>query len=209
VYRWMEMLTFGPWLQRCRCAFLNEIAGCQRGLVLGDGDGRFTARLLSANAEIVLDAVDLSPAMLNAMVRRAGPHSERVAAHACDAREFQPAGRRFDLIATHFFLDCLTTEEVSALAGTLRHAVEDDAIWLISDFAIPETRFGRFVARLIVSGLYWAFGWLTGLRVRKLPDHASAMRQAGFALESRRTWLGGLLVSELWWACRPLRPQQF
>lgn len=205
VYRWMEWLTFGPWLQRCRCAFLDELSDCRRGMVLGDGDGRFTARLLNANAEIVFDAVDLSPAMLNALMRRAGRHSKRVHAQVCDAREFHPARRRFDLIATHFFLDCLTTEEVSALAGTLRRAVQDSAIWLISDFAIPKTRFGRFVARPIVLGLYWAFGLLTGLRVRNLPDHASAMRQAGFALASRRTWLGGLLVSELWRACRPSR----
>ena len=202
----MEWLTFGPWLQRCRCAFRGELAGCRRGLVLGDGDGRFTACLLSANAVVVLDAVDSSPAMLKALLHRAGPHSTRVAAHACDAREFHPAGRCYDLIATHFFLDCLTTDEVSELARTLRRAADYDAIWLVSEFAVPETKFGRIVARPVVCGLYWAFGRLTGLRVRKLPDHARAMREAGFALASRRTWLGGLLVSELWRACCPLRP---
>ena len=48
-YRWMELVTFGPWLQRCRCAFLGELAGCRRAAVLGDGDGRFSAQLLRVN----------------------------------------------------------------------------------------------------------------------------------------------------------------
>jgi hypothetical protein len=30
-----------------------------------------------------------------------------------------------------------------------------------------------------------------------LPDHATALRQAGFSLEMRRAWLGGFLISEL------------
>jgi hypothetical protein len=31
-----------------------------------------------------------------------------------------------------------------------------------------------------------------------LPDHAAALRVAGFTLNRRQTSLGGLLVSELW-----------
>ena len=63
---------------------------------------------------------------------------------------------------------------------------------------MPEGCFGRLVARPIVGALYWAFGWLTGLTVRTLPDHAAALRRSGFALVQRRLWLHGLLVSELW-----------
>ena len=56
LYRWMEYLTFGPWLQRCRSAFLGGIANSRRALVLGDGDGRFTARLLADCPAIRIDA---------------------------------------------------------------------------------------------------------------------------------------------------------
>lgn len=198
IYPWMELATFGPWLQRCRCAFLGQLAECRRALVLGDGDGRFSARLLRDNAAASVDAVDASPAMLWALMRRAGRHASRVSACAADARCWRPQLDRYDLVVTHFFLDCLTTDEVRRLARTVRRAVEDRALWVVSEFAIPQNGFGRFVARPLVAGLYWAFGVLTGLRVRSLPDHASALREAGFALECRRTWLGGLLVSELW-----------
>lgn len=212
VYRWMEWASFGPFLCWCRCAFLGEMRTRRRALVIGDGDGRFAARLLKANQAIRLDAVDASGAMLRALAKRAGPNAARVQTVCADARAFQPesadlpetAGlydlRLYDLIATHFFLDCLTTEEVRALAGRVRTWAAPNAIWAISEFAIPQGWFGRLFARPIVSNLYRAFGLLTGLRQRLLPDHASALRTAGFELARRRTYFFGLLVSELWQA---------
>jgi hypothetical protein len=57
----------------------------------------------------------------------------------------------------------------------------------------------------LVSLLYRAFGVLTGLRVRQLPDYSSALKIAGFTLEKERTWLVGLLVAQLW---RRKEPQE-
>jgi SAM-dependent methyltransferase len=206
LYCWMEWFSFGPWLMRCRCAFLSELPGSRRALVLGDGDGRFTARLLDADPTVRIDAIDASAAMLKTLARRARPHARRLRIQAADARDWQPEGQPadsawslpYDLIVTHFFLDCLTTEEVRALASTLRAALAPPARWVLSEFAVPEGWFGWLVARPVVWGLYCAFGWLTGLELRRLPDHAWALGQAGFSLEARRCWLAGLLVSELW-----------
>ncbi len=46
VYRWLEWFTFGPILWKCRCAYLVEMMNRRAALVIGDGDGRFTAQLL-------------------------------------------------------------------------------------------------------------------------------------------------------------------
>jgi SAM-dependent methyltransferase len=206
-YRWMEWFSFGPFLHWCRCAGLDRLRDRTRALVFGDGDGRFTARFLRANSGAAVDAIDASPAMLRSLFRRAGPNAVRVRAHAADAREWQPHGTGYDLVVTHFFLDCLTNDEVHALATKLRVALTKDALWLVSEFAVPQNAFGRFVASPIVALLYRAFGWLTGLGVRRLPDHANALRSAGFALVARRTWLFGLLASELWSATPPSEAQ--
>jgi SAM-dependent methyltransferase len=205
-YRWMELATFGPWLGRCRRAFLAETANRRHALILGDGDGRFTARLLAENSIIEIDAVDVSPAMLKALTRRAGRNVARVRTHLAEARQWRPdlspdvvaKNQPYDLIVTHFFLDCLTTEEVQSLASELRRAVAPSALWLVSEFAVPAGWFGRMLARPLISGLYLAFGWLTGLTVRTLPDYRSALGAAGFILLQRRTWLAGLLTAELW-----------
>jgi SAM-dependent methyltransferase len=198
LYRWMELLTFGPLLSRCRTEFLSEIAPARRAVVLGDGDGRFTAELLRINGQVQIDAVDLSPAMLDALLRRAGTNSQRVRAHCADAREWTPEDAQYDLVVTHFILDCLKTEECRGLAARLRGSVSPSSVWIVSEFAVPEGWFGRFFARPLVWLLYRAFGVLTGLGIRSLPDHHAALRSAGFVLAQRRTRLGGLLASEMW-----------
>jgi SAM-dependent methyltransferase len=198
IYKWMELVTFGPFLSRCRQAFLSELRSAQRAVVLGDGDGRFTAKLLRANSHVRIDAVDASPAMLDALLAQAGHNAGRISAHCADARNWRPAGPPYDLVVSHFFLDCLTTEEIRALAAKLHDAASPSAMWIVSEFAVPRSRFGRFVARPLVWLLYRAFGLLTGLRVRGLPDHQAALRKAGFTLAQHQSWLYGLLESEMW-----------
>jgi SAM-dependent methyltransferase len=209
-YRWMERLTFGPFLALCRSTFLAQAKSLRHALILGDGDGRFTARLLRANPEIQVDAVDISSQMLRALTHRAGAHATRLRTHHADARiwnpitsdapgpDFRTGDESVDLIVTHFFLDCLTTEEIQTLATRLRPTLSPSALWIVSEFAIPPNLYGRLVARPLIAALYRVFGLLTGLAVRTLPDHPSALRAAGFTLLERRSRLAGLLVSELW-----------
>ncbi len=202
LYRWMELFSFGPFLALTRGTFVGRLTQSQRALVLGDGDGRFTARLLRANPSVQIDAVDASAAMLEALLSRAEPDEDRVRIHLADIRAWQPpppiVAPPHDLVATHFFLDCLTTQEVQSLAAKLRGGVSPSALWVVSEFAIPSGWFGRFIARPVVRSLYFSFGLLTGLTVHSLPDHASALRQAGFTLLESRSRLGGLLTAELW-----------
>jgi len=209
LYRWMEWFSFGPWLALARFTFLPRLTACRHALVLGDGDGRFTARLLRVNAGVVMDAIDASAAMLRALERRAAVAPGRLHTHLADIRMWRPASQactRYDLIATHFFLDCLTTAEVAALAARMRAVVAPDALWVVSEFAVPDGWCGLLLARPLVATLYLAFGLLTGLTVRALPNHVSALGAAGFRLVSRRTRLGGLLVSELWSPCQAEAP---
>jgi ubiquinone/menaquinone biosynthesis C-methylase UbiE len=200
-YRWMEYFSFGPLLMRCRTEFLSYMTSRRNALIIGDGDGRFTARLLRLNPALRVNAIDASPVMLTTLMQRAGENSHRVRTHVADARAWQPAiAEPCDLIVTHFFLDCLTTDEVRSLTAKIRVLAAPNAMWVVSEFAVPRSIFGRLVAASLVRALYLAFNVLTGLRVRSLPDHASALTAAGFNLESRRARLGGLLVSELWTA---------
>ena len=201
IARWYETLeaaTFGTRLWQCRCGFLNELKTRRSALVLGDGDGRFTARLLDENPMVLVDAVDASVEMLRALVRNAGKRAGRVRIRLADAREWEPEGESYDLIVTHFFLDCLTTVEVAALAERLRKHVRPDALWVISEFAIPDGLYGRLVAWPLVQALYLAFFVLTGLRVQRLPRWREVMEAAGFARIAERRFVGGLLQSELW-----------
>jgi hypothetical protein len=202
LYRWMEFCTFGPFLSLTRGTFLDRLTHVRHALVLGDGDGRFTARLIRENSDVIVDAVDASGAMLDSLLRRTKPHADRVRVQLADVRTWETSapvlGFRYDLIATHFFLDCLSTPEVRELARRLRGAASPDALWVVSEFAVPQGWLGWLIARPVVGTLYFGFGLLTGLVTRTLPDHGSALRDVGFTLLERRSRLGGLLIAELW-----------
>ena len=69
---------------------------------------------------------------------------------------------------------------------------------MISEFAIPRSRFAAYFARGIIGLLYRAFGLITGLPVRALPDYAALLLRRGFVPSHDRRYLAGLLCSQLW-----------
>ena len=200
-YRWLEYLSFGPWLGRCRSAQLLHLAGAQRALLLGDGDGRFLARLLAANTTLTVDVVDSSPSMLRLLDRRircVGPQARRrICLHHADVLEWSPSGS-YDLIVSHFFLDCFFPYQLEQLFDRVLPHVRPGAQWVISEFAIPRNPFAASLAKGFIGLLYRAFGVLTGLPVRALPDYAAALRRHGFVLGQDRRYLAGLLCSQVW-----------
>jgi ubiquinone/menaquinone biosynthesis C-methylase UbiE len=198
IYRWIELVTFRSSLWGCRCTFLDELHSCRNALVIGDGDGRFTARLLEMNPSIRIDAVDASREMLLALLRNAGANANRVHTYQADAREWVAPHPPYDAIVTHFFLDCLSTDEVSTIAQLFHICTTPSSRWVVSEFAIPRNWFGRLVAQPVVTFLYLAFRLLTGIQVLRLPNHRDALTQAGFKLNLSRNILAGLLVSEMW-----------
>jgi SAM-dependent methyltransferase len=209
-YHWLEYLTFGPMLARCRFHRISGLTHARRALVLGDGDGRFLARLLAANPMLQADVVDQSPAMLRLLRARteALGAASRVRIHEVDALAFRPAeSAAYDLVITHFFLDCFTTEQVCELVRNIQPTLAPGALWIVSEFSIPRG-LAALPAWMIVRSLYFAFRILTGLRVRRLPRHASGLTQAGLALRHRATFLFSLLISETWAVTDLLRSEE-
>lgn len=202
-YEWLEHLTLGRTLERCRLHFLAQLSGRTHALVFGDGDGRFLAALLARNHELEADAVDTSAAMLKLLKRRcresAANTDLRLRLHRTDALSFlaAPASGLYDLVVTHFFLDCLTQPQVEALADAAASRLAPDALWLISDFRIPNGAM-HLPAKVLVRSLYLAFRILTGLRTKTLPDHAAALTRAGLTLIASHQSLLGMLTTELW-----------
>jgi ubiquinone/menaquinone biosynthesis C-methylase UbiE len=214
LYRIMEYLSFGPMLERCRFQYISAIARSrpapQTALILGDGDGRFLARLLAAAPNLHADAIDASPAMLRllrARISRLGAHPRLTTTYA-DARTFEPSSTGYDLVCTHFFLDCLTAREADRLIARIRPHLTPGAQWLVSEFQIPTGGpLPAWLARAIVTALYAAFRLLTGLTVRQIPPWSTLLASYGFQRKLAHSWLGGLLVSEQWELPQATAPQ--
>jgi hypothetical protein len=144
--------------------------------------------------------VDLSATMLSLLRERTyaaiSDASIRLQTHHVSALAFTPV-RTYDLIVTHFFLDCLTTAEIASLCVRFASHLAPGTRWLVSDFRIPDGAM-RLPALALVRMLYLTFRLLTGLRTSSLPDHAAALATAGFTLTAQQHSLAGLLTSELW-----------
>lgn len=197
-YRWLEYATFGRLLERCRFAQLPHLVSAKTALILGDGDGRFLARLLAINRGLHAEVVDTSEAMLTLAGIRV-PDAAEVNFVCADIRTYQPApGRSFDLVTTHFFLDCLTEQDIACLINRLQPSFSSRSTWVVSEFAIPARGAERWAGRLLIRALYLAFRVLTGLHVQRLPAYAPLLEQAGFVLQDSSIFLGGILRSERW-----------
>jgi SAM-dependent methyltransferase len=199
-YRWLEYLTLGTALENCRAHYLPQLLDRRRAVVLGDGDGRFLAQLLASNPDLHADAIDTSTTMLQLLRQRceaATPNAAtRLRTHHANAVTI-PFKDSYDLVVTHFFLDCLTQPDLDTLITHINPSLTPGALWLVSDFRIPNGLM-RLPARLLVRSLYLAFRLLTGLRTTHLPDYATPLTQAGLTRIAHQHRLAGLLTTELW-----------
>ncbi len=198
IYRWLEYAAFGRALQHRREAFLSGVRDARRALVLGDGDGRALEKLLACAPDARIDSVDLSAGMLNLARIRVRNFSspkaiERVAFHHADALTIPLPEAEYDLIVTHFFLDCLDEAGLEALIERVKRAARPNARWIVSEFREPKPW-----AHLLIRGLYLFFRIATGLRTSRLVDHRPILKRNGFCEVRLEAACAGLLSSELW-----------
>jgi len=189
-YRFLEFASFGTALWNCRIAHLAQVTYARRVLMAGEGDGRFLAAFLKAAPNAQVDYLDASPAMTRLAAQRA---SARVRFLTGDALEFPLPAAEYDLIVTHFFLDCFQPTEIERLIPRFAAAALPSARWLVSEFRATNP-----ITSAIVTGLYLFFGATTGLTPRRLPAYEPALKRAGFRCIRKQTRLFGLLTAELY-----------
>jgi ubiquinone/menaquinone biosynthesis C-methylase UbiE len=199
-YSWMEKVLAGPRLQRARTAHLDQLAGCERLLILGVGHGHFLRACAHRfpTAEIV--SVDASAGMLAHAERRAraAPAPERLRFVHAALPAWRPPRGEFDAIATHFFLDCFPPDELAEVVAALAEGARPSARWLITDFAVPPRGWRRHRARAIHAAMYAFFRPVTRIRARRVTPPDDLLRTQGFTLAERRAAELGLIQSDLW-----------
>jgi SAM-dependent methyltransferase len=201
-YETLERIAFGRKLEACRFAFLDHTKSSKCAFLCGDGDGRFLAKLLSASPFVEVDFVDSSSKMLELAERRAfslgSLFRSRVRFHLADIREFTPNSPAYDLVATHFFLDCFDDSELPQLVRRIAAWTTADSQWLLSDFREAPGTLPRFWTRAVIRSLYAAFHLTTGLQVTHIPNYRAALINSGFVSQLEFNLRAGLLHSSLW-----------
>lgn len=204
-YGWMERVVAGRLLQRCRTAWIDRLAGCERLLVAGVGHGRFLHELLPRHRALRVVCVDASAPMLHEAekgARLARLDLGRVEFVHARLPDWRPPAGAFGAIATHFFLDCFAPAQLDAVVAALAEAATPRATWLVSDFAVPSRGWARQRARAVHALMYAFFRFATRLPARRLTPAGAALAAQGFTLGGRRTFNHGLLQAD-WWRRAP------
>lgn len=202
-YGWMERWLAGGCMQKCRMAFLGEIKEPRRALLMGEGPGRFLKELCDRFPDTDVTVIDGSKEMLEISRRAVGgnPRVEFVNSMIGDWE----TENRYDLIATHFVLDCFSAERMEEAVTKLAGLATDDADWLLSDFEIPERGISRWRAKWIVGMLYRFFKMTAELHGAGLHPADEALRKNGFELSGKKPASWGLMKGE-WWTRNGFRP---
>ncbi|MBU6399221.1 MAG: class I SAM-dependent methyltransferase [Verrucomicrobia bacterium] len=200
-YRWMERVLAGNKLQRCRTAYLAQVAASQNVLLLGEGNGRFLVecrRALPAARLTCLDASGPMLALARRRLRRLDPTTAGVEFVHADVLEWTPPAPAFDLIVTHFFLDCFRPEQLERIVASIASAASARAVWLLADFAVPSRGLARCRAQIIHRMMYAFFRAATRLPARALTPPDDFLRSNHFVLRDRARSEWGLLHSDRW-----------
>jgi ubiquinone/menaquinone biosynthesis C-methylase UbiE len=196
LYRWLEYATFGRTLQRRRREFLGLLGDAQSALIIGDGDGRFLAELHRRYPECEVDSIDLSARMLS--LARSRTRSSRIHFLQADARFVEFPRAQYDLIVTHFFLDCLSDSDAAAFITRASAGAAMNARWIVSEFRMPSHGWPALHAALWLKTMYFFFLLTTGLAINRLPRYRQHLAAQGFILEREVTERFGMVASESW-----------
>jgi ubiquinone/menaquinone biosynthesis C-methylase UbiE len=201
-YRTLEWIAFGDYLQRCRVACLGDVVAPRRALIVGEGNGRFLRELLRVHPGVEVDCIDASQRMLQLaqqrLERELPDRLEHVRLLQHDLNSWRPSEHHYDLLVTHFFLDCFAEMQLAAIVRKLAQAATENANWLLADFCVPPKGVARLRARAWLAVMYRFFRLTAGIDARQLIDPTLFLRDEGFALAQQHSFRKGILKSERW-----------
>jgi SAM-dependent methyltransferase len=151
---------------------------------------------------VAVDCLDASERMLQLARERVEQTSPDGAARIRflheDITSWIPPKNHYDLIVTHFVLDCFRESELALIIEKLPTAATKDAIWLLADFRAPSRGFTRLRARVWLGLMYGFFRVTARIEANELIDPTPFIRAQGFALATRHQFKGAMLKSESW-----------
>ncbi|MGJ8639958.1 MAG: class I SAM-dependent methyltransferase [Opitutaceae bacterium] len=203
-YRAIEIFTMGTVLQSARIAQverLAEVSTIQNALLVGEGDGSFLIHFMQRFPEAQITVIEHSEFMILRAKERL------LKADCCPSRvTFVRVGlldadfdhQQFDLITTIFFLDNFGDETVKECLAHLMPCLREGGHWIVSDFAIPQSGWRRWRAKLWLNILYVFFRQTAAIPARHLPAIEQHFGVYPLRLNQRQEFSAGLLFSSLY-----------
>ena len=171
----------------------------------GNGSILLTTRANAVGAlasSVEVDCLDASERMLQLARERVEQTWPDRAAHVRflhdDITSWIPLENHYDLIVTHFVLDCFREPELRLIVQKLAGAATQTGTWLLADFRVPSGGFARLRARVWLALMYGFFRVTARIEANELIDPAPCMQSQGFTLAMQHQFKSEMLKSESW-----------
>lgn len=199
-YLFLEKLSFGNQLQKCRVSQNKRLRYAQNVLILGDGNGKFLESYLEVNKDANIDSIDISKTMISLAKNRIGLTHNRHKINLINADVFkwEFPENKYDLVVANFFLDCFTVPELKNLIEKISISLIPNGKFLYGDFNVPASFLKKILINVLLSMMYIFFRIFTRISARSLNDPSFLLMQNGFELENEHYQLGSFLKSQLW-----------
>lgn len=163
-------------------------------MVVGDGDGRFTAELLRVRPDLRVDYVECSKGMVKLAQQRIEQLEVGESVHWATENINEWKGSGYDLVVTHFLLDCFEGDDLTLLIDSLYGKLNSRGYWLSSDFN-PSV---GWWARIWVKLMYLFFRLVASLKASHLTPFEPLFKTLGMSSEAEFTSFRGFIYSSLW-----------
>lgn len=196
IYGTLVGICAGNRLSQCRSLLIDQIHNPTNILIAGEGHGPFLGICESRYPNAKITVIESSDQMIQ-IAKSKHPSTRATFIHE-DLLEWELDTTPFDLIVTHFFLDCFNPSDLKKAINKLSRVATEDTQWLISDFNIPDSGPQMIRAKVILWMLYQFFRFSIGLKADSLTTPDPLLREHGFTRIHHKTLDWGLLKSELW-----------
>jgi len=155
---------------------------------------------LETNQCCRVTCIDASEAMLGKARSRISPEdSGRVNFVEADILQTVLPKEGYDVLATHFFLDCFTRETLMLLIPQLARCLRSGGRWSLADFVEPEGEGGGARLRHFALRMLYAFFRSTcGIKARRVVDPRGMLLSQGLRETARNIFARGWIFSSIW-----------
>ncbi|TGD82778.1 class I SAM-dependent methyltransferase [Hymenobacter wooponensis] len=197
-YDSLARLVYGRALQQAQQAALAGLpAGAPRILVIGGGTGWVLGEILRQRPQARVLYLEASPQMLRRsqeFLRQHWPTRQEQVEFRLGTEAALLSQEQFEAIITFFFLDLFEPTRLRQLIARLYAARRTGALWLLADFAQPQTWWQRG----LLATMYAFFGLTTGISARRRPPIETELQRLGLSARPLGAFFGGMVEATVW-----------
>ncbi|MCM8533545.1 MAG: class I SAM-dependent methyltransferase [Lentisphaeraceae bacterium] len=166
IYDLLGSLFFGGQLHRSQLKNLSKLPHkFESILIIGGGTGKFLKDLVQSKIFKQLTYIDISPKMIELAKSKV---SDGKNINFIIGDESTIPNQSFDLIITHYFLDCFDQDKFEEFSKVLLSKLTVGGYWSMVDFHLNST--SAHSKKLFVSFLYKFFKITCKLNAKELPN---------------------------------------